>query len=190
MTTPLGLDDSGALGAQGADEPMGFVDQPIDWLPQVDEQSFVQAKGIGRLPGLTDAQVPMPSLKGVDGVRAKVVQSARDHVGVPYVWGGTSSNGWDCSGAMQWLWGQYGVQLPRISAQQAMAGKRITQDQARPGDLVAFNNGTRNGGPQAEHIAMYLGGGLIFEAPRPGVASRIRKLGSREGDHWFVGLNV
>jgi cell wall-associated NlpC family hydrolase len=113
------------------------------------------------------------------GVRAGVVESAVSFVGTPYVWGGTSPRGFDCSGFVQYVYKQIGIELPRVSYQQADSGRRIPLSALKAGDLVAWDNSSRN--PGADHIAIYLGRGRIAEAPRPGVELRIRKLGSNEG---------
>lgn len=125
--------------------------------------------------------------KGVDNTSRAVVEYAKQFIGTPYVWGGTDlKTGVDCSGFVQAVYKQMGIDLPRVSYQQANAGKRIGLDQLRPGDLVGFNNSTRNNG--ADHIAIYVGNGKIIEAPRPGIGVRIRRLGSDEGDAWGVRL--
>lgn len=115
----------------------------------------------------------------VGGNIGKLVRLGQSFVGTPYVWGGTSPDGFDCSGLMQYLYAKIGVNLPRVSYEQARAGKRVGLDGLRAGDLVAWDNSTRNNG--ADHIAMYIGGGQILEAPRPGASVRVRKLGNNEG---------
>jgi cell wall-associated NlpC family hydrolase len=117
--------------------------------------------------------------KGVSGWRKAAVQTALRYVGTPYVWGGSTPSGFDCSGLVQYALGQAGKRVPRISYQQANMGKRVGLNQLRPGDLVAWDNSTRNNG--ADHIAIYIGNGKIVEAPRPGLAVRVRSLGSNEG---------
>ena len=121
----------------------------------------------------------MPLQKGVDGWRQAVVESAREFVGTPYVWGGTTPDGFDCSGLIQYVYGQLGIQLPRVSYQQANSGRRIGLKGLRPGDLVAWDNSSRNNG--ADHIAIYAGNGQIIESPRPGLGVRTRKLNPNEG---------
>ena len=112
--------------------------------------------------------------------RAAVVAMARKYAGVPYVWGGSSPSGWDCSGFVQYVFTRNGLRgVPRVSYQQANWGTRVSRKALRPGDLVAWNNSSRNNG--ADHIAIYLGNGKIAEAPRSGVPTRIRTLGSNEG---------
>ena len=79
-----------------------------------------------------------------------VVDEARKYLGVPYVWGGTDpKRGLDCSGLVQLVYKNFGVELPRVSYMQAREGKAVPSlAQARPGDLLAF------GSPSVNHIAM------------------------------------
>lgn len=125
--------------------------------------------------------------KGVDGWRSAVVQTGLKFQGVPYVWGGSNPDGFDCSGLIQYLFAQQGIDLPRISYQQANYGDRVGLNKLRPGDLVAWDNSSRNNG--ADHIALYIGHGQILEAPRPGLSVRVRRLGEDEGA-WGVHLNL
>lgn len=129
-----------------------------------------------------------PKQGTVGGARERVGQLARQLLGTPYVWGGTDPDkGLDCSGFVQYVLKQVGVNLPRISAQQATAGRRVDVSQLQAGDLVGWNNSARNNG--ADHIAIYLGNGQIIEAPRPGLGVRIRTLDDDEGDFWGVAMN-
>jgi cell wall-associated NlpC family hydrolase len=121
--------------------------------------------------------------KGVDNTGKAIAQYAKQFLGTPYVWGGTSPDGFDCSGFVQYVYKEMGIDLPRVSFQQANAGKRIGLNKLTPGDLVSWDNSPRN--PGADHIAIYLGDGKIIEAPRPGMAVRIRRLDSNE-DAWGV----
>lgn len=98
---------------------------------------------------------------------ASIIKFAEQQLGDPYVWGGTGPNGWDCSGLMQWAFGQAGVKLPRTSQEQQRVGKPVATDAVRPGDLLF------NGNP-AHHVVMAIGGGKIIEAPRTGLNVRIR----------------
>lgn len=118
--------------------------------------------------------------KGVDGWRSQVIDAAKSAIGVMYQWGGNSlKNGVDCSGLIQQAFAAAGINLPRISAQQAQSGQRVGLKSLQPGDLVAWDNSSRNNG--ADHIAIYLGNGQIIEAPRTGLAVRIRSLSGDEG---------
>ncbi len=172
MVQPLGIDTSlEKTGIEGIDSPTLGMDfsMPTVEIPQ------------GYEPGNT-TYTPQG---GGSGSRGNVVSEAKKYLGVMYQWGGTSPKGFDCSGLVQYVLGRYGVNVPRVSYQQARAGQRVDLGQLQPGDLVAWDNATRN--PGADHIAIYIGNGQIIEAPSPGKAIRIRTLGADEGA-WGVQL--
>jgi cell wall-associated NlpC family hydrolase len=125
--------------------------------------------------------------RGSDPQRDKIISRAMQYIGTPYVWGGASPKGFDCSGLIQYVYGQEGYYLPRISADQARSGRRVSLDQLRPGDLVATDNSPRNAG--ADHIAIWLGNGQILEAPKPGKSVRVRNIGKNEG-FYGVALDI
>jgi cell wall-associated NlpC family hydrolase len=133
-------------------------------------------------PGEPDTGM-LPENTDTDGL----VGYAKKFLGVPYVWGGTSPTGFDCSGFVQYVYAHMGISLPRISADQARAGKRIGVGDLKPGDLVAWDNSSRNNG--ADHIAIYAGNGMIIEAPRPGRSVQLSHLYDT-GEAWGVRLNL
>lgn len=115
-----------------------------------------------------------PGAAGASGVTGQdVVDEAKEYLGLPYVWGGTSKEkGVDCSGLVQQVYKSLGYDLPRVSADQARHGTAIASlAEAQPGDLLAWDNSSRNNG--ADHIAIYLGDGKMIEAPRTGLDVRI-----------------
>ena len=94
-------------------------------------------------------------------VRNALVAYAQQFIGNPYVWGGTSlTGGADCSGYVLALYAQYGYGLPHSSAAQSYCGTRIDLSQVRPGDLVFYSND----GANINHVALYIGNGLIAHA--------------------------
>jgi len=98
-----------------------------------------------------------------------VVAEARKYLGVPYVWGGTDpQKGLDCSGLVQLVYKNLGYELPRVSYQQATAGRAVTGGlaNAKPGDILAFNS-------PVNHVGIYIGDGKMIEAPRPGLQVRV-----------------
>ena len=95
----------------------------------------------------------------IDGSKAEQVLGwAAKGVGTPYVHGGTSQSGWDCSGYTAWVYGKVGVNLPRQSGAQKAAGKVVSQSEAKPGDLI-WHPG---------HVGIYAGGGQMYDAGSPG----------------------
>jgi cell wall-associated NlpC family hydrolase len=98
-------------------------------------------------------------ITAIGGERGDAVRLAKSFVGMPYIWGGTDPNrGFDCSGFTQYVYKKaFGIDLPRVSYQQANSGRRVGLSALQPGDLVAWDNSSRNNG--ADHIAIYLGGG-------------------------------
>ena len=98
---------------------------------------------------------------------SRVLSLSRAEIGVRYVWGGTSPGGFDCSGLVQWVYGQLGIALPRTAQQQYAATARVTPDQLRPGDLVFFHICCQP--PDwVTHVAIYVGHGYMVDATRPG----------------------
>ena len=111
------------------------------------------------------------------GAGAAVVAEARKYLGLPYVWGGTDpTKGLDCSGLVQVVYKNLGYDLPRVSYQQAQSGRPVEGGlaNAQPGDLIAWDNSSRNNG--VDHIAIYIGDGKMIEAPRPGEKVRIAEV--------------
>lgn len=100
----------------------------------------------------------------VSGVAGGAVQAAEGEVGVPYVWGGTTPAGFDCSGLVMWAYAQVGVSLPHYSGGQYAATTHISMADIQPGDLLFYGPGG------SDHVAMYVGGGSMIEAPYTGAS--------------------
>jgi hypothetical protein len=94
------------------------------------------------------------------GLREDLVATAKKYLGVPYVWGGTSSGGFDCSGLVQTVFAENGLQLPRGSGDQYRKGKKISKSNMRLADLVFFR--TYTSGPS--HVGIYVGDGKFLHA--------------------------
>ena len=97
--------------------------------------------------------------KGVTDIQMEICEYARQFVGNPYRWGGTSlTKGADCSGFTLSVYAKYGVSLPHSSKAQANCGTKISLSELQPGDLVFY------GGKNIHHVAMYIGNGQVVHA--------------------------
>ncbi len=136
-----------------------------------DEEAYVSGEYVDVEERLEKA-VTLTELKygqGVSDVRVDMVQYAKQFVGNPYVWGGTSlTNGTDCSGFTMGIYSKYGVSLPHHAASQAQMGTKVDISSAQPGDLVFYaKNGSIN------HVAMYIGNGQVIHASSPKTGIKI-----------------
>ncbi len=101
---------------------------------------------------------------------------AQQYLGTPYKWGGASpQTGFDCSGFVQWLYGQQGVKLPRTTYQQVNSGSPVSKSGLKPGDILFFEPSAQGPG----HEGLYIGNGQFIEAPHTGADIRVSSLGGR-----------
>jgi peptidoglycan DL-endopeptidase CwlO len=108
-------------------------------------------------------------------IGGRAVQIAETQLGVPYVWGGASPSGFDCSGLTMWVYAQLGISLPHFTGGQWVAGPHVPYDQLAPGDLVFFE-------PTIGHVGIYIGGGSFIHAPHTGDVVKISSL----SDSWYA----
>jgi peptidoglycan DL-endopeptidase CwlO len=109
-----------------------------------------------------EAAAPVPA----SASGSAILDVAGRYVGVPYVSGGTTPDGFDCSGFTSYVFAQLGINLPRTSGAQAAAGTVVSRADAQPGDLI-YSPG---------HIAIYAGGNSQIDAPRPGKTIQFREI--------------
>jgi cell wall-associated NlpC family hydrolase len=113
-----------------------------------------------------DGAAPPPTQGGVVGI-------AMRYLGVPYVWGGASPSGFDCSGFSMYVYAQVGISLPHNAAMQYGYGSPVSRAQLAPGDLVFFNG--------LGHMGIYIGGGQFIHAPHTGDVVKISSL----NESWY-----
>lgn len=135
-----------------------------------------------RLAALTAAQLAREAgvvLETIDATpeQLAVVREAMRWLGVPYVWGGASPSGFDCSGLVTYVYARFGVPLPHGATMQSRLGRPVPLDRLQPADLVFF------GSPSFyHHVGIYVGGGLFIEAPHTGAVVRVSVLAGRGCD--------
>ena len=136
-------------------------------LPATTNASWASAASAAGLTGSTSA-TSASAPTGATGTGAEVVGAATKYLGVPYKWGGTDpATGLDCSGFTQRVFADLGIDIPRTSSQQATAGRPVASlAEARPGDLVFFDNSSSRAG--IDHVGLYIGGGKMIAAPQEG----------------------
>ncbi len=164
LQTQLSMLSSGGVGATA------------DTSGQFQAALAAATDGTTSTTGTTGAAATTAVGTGTTGGSASgdaVVAEAKKYLGLPYVWGGTSpTKGMDCSGLVKVVYQHFGIELPRLSADQARSGTKVgSMAEARPGDLIAWDNSSRNNG--ADHIAIYAGNGKMIEAPRTGLDIRL-----------------
>lgn len=114
------------------------------------------------------------------GSHAAVVIFAMKYLGVPYVWGGTTPSGFDCSGLVQYCYAEAGINLPRTAREQYSAGAPIPADRLdllQAGDLVFF--AYDHDPSQIHHVGIYAGSGMFIHAPQTGDVVRVSSLSER-----------
>lgn len=113
---------------------------------------------------------------GVSDVRVELVEYAKQFLGNPYVWGGTSlTKGADCSGFVLSVFKKFGMKLPHHSGSQAKQGTKISASDLLPGDLVFYGNGSGT----INHVSIYIGGGQVIHASSPKTGIKISKYNYR-----------
>lgn len=138
-------------------------DQKQDLLKYVQDHSEL-------LNTETSDIVPVTLSSDVSDKAKTIILESEKYLGVPYLWGGTSPQGFDCSGLMQYVFNSQGISIPRTSQEQQSFATTVTIAEIKPGDLV-FNNPT-----DATHVGMYIGNDMYIQAPHTGDVVKISKL--------------
>jgi peptidoglycan DL-endopeptidase CwlO len=114
------------------------------------------------------ASTPEGSTIAPPNVHGGVVGIAMRYLGVPYVWGGSSPRGFDCSGLVVYAFAQIGISLPHSTYALWNVGTAVSRDQLQPGDLVFFSG--------LGHMGIYIGGGQFIHAPHTGDVVKISSM--------------
>ena len=130
-------------------------------------------KGVGLEPlvSLVDPDGAGAGPSSASGVPSTAIgtalQAALSRQGLPYVWGADGPKSFDCSGLVQWSFAQAGITMPRVAADQAMAGPAVPVSQLEPGDLLFYHTDPTAPG-YISHVAIYLGHDEMIQAPETG----------------------
>ena len=143
----------------------------------------IEAQAAARKAAAQQAQTTAPPPTSTTGVAAPPVSVpvanpgvghpqaasiALQYLGVPYVWGGASPSGFDCSGLVMYVYGRLGISLPHYTVAQWSASEPISMSQIQPGDLVFFDG--------LGHVGIYIGNGQFVHAPHTGTVVQIASL--------------
>lgn len=118
----------------------------------------------------TGSIVPITLPSDISEDAKALIEEAQKYLGIPYVWGGTSPDGFDCSGLMQYVFNSQGIEIPRTSQEQQKFATTISMAEIKPGDLV-FNKQS-----DSTHVGMYIGNDMYIQAPHTGDVVKISKL--------------
>ena len=127
-----------------------------------------EATAAGVASGTTSAGTPGSSGAALSETTVSAMLSAAlTRRGMPYIWGAAGPASFDCSGLVQWSFAQAGMRMPRVAADQARTGPAVPVSQLQPGDLLFYHTDPTDPG-YISHVAIYLGNGLMIQAPQPG----------------------
>lgn len=172
--------DAAVLTQVLQNEELDYIETIGEWIKVSvdDEEAYVFGEYVTLEESLATA-VTMTELRygqGVSDLRVDIAEYAKQYVGNPYKWGGTSlTKGADCSGFVLAVYKKFGIKLSHSARAQAKEGKKISYSDLQPGDLIFYANssGTIN------HVALYIGGGKVIHASSPKTGIKISKYNYR-----------
>ena len=140
--------------------PLGCEHLDLTEIPYENKAStkkplfFIKGKSTGVTPSAA-------ALNGNNTTADKIIATAKKYIGVPYVWGGSTPSGFDCSGFVQYVFKAHGITLPRTSKEQWNIGTSVSKANLKPGDLVFFANTYTTG---VSHLGIYIGNNQFIHA--------------------------
>ena len=129
------------------------------------------------------SQTPNQSIIG-----QSVVQTAKQYIGTPYVYGGMSPSGFDCSGFVKYVYSLHGISLNRIANDQASNGVWVARENLQPGDIICFASSA--GGSYISHVGLYVGNNQFIHSPRTGYTVTIESLTGSYGNRYVQARRV
>lgn len=154
-------------------ERLDVVEKAEEWVKvDIDGQELYVSAEFVEISEELDTALTITEVmygEGVSDIRVELCEFAKQYVGNPYVWGGTSlTKGADCSGFVLTVFAEYGVTLPHYSVAQSKEGTAIDVSEVLPGDLIFYSNGST-----INHVAIYIGNGQVIHASSPKTGIKI-----------------
>ncbi len=167
-------EDAPVYSQLSSGEQLKVVEELDGWVKCLmdTDEVYVKAEYVEIVEGLDTAITIAQATYGmeVSELRIEIVEYAKQFLGNPYVYGGTSlTNGTDCSGFSQGVMSNFGISIPRTSSAQSGSGTSVAVSDMLPGDLVFYANSSGN----VNHVAIYMGGGQVIHASNPETGIRI-----------------
>jgi cell wall-associated NlpC family hydrolase len=119
----------------------------------------------------------------------KIIDYANKFMGIPYLWGGTTPLGFDCSGFVQYVYKNFGIDLPRVTMDQVNVGTAVSINNLQKGDLIYFRTNTAQPN-QVSHVGIYTGDNKFMQAPKTGDIIRISELTGYYKDNFVIGRRM
>jgi cell wall-associated NlpC family hydrolase len=160
------------LGTYSKGTVVTVIGQSGDWLQTAKGYifaSYTQKVGVSSTTSTTSTASRGSNIS-VTG--AQLVAIAERYLGVPYVYGGASPSGFDCSGLVQYVHNLAGISIPRVAVDQSKGGVAVSKANLKPGDLVFF-------GSPVSHVGIYIGNDQFINAPKTGDVVKISTLSTR-----------
>ncbi|MCD4548997.1 MULTISPECIES: C40 family peptidase [unclassified Schaalia] len=150
-----------------ADEVSASAEAPTVQAPETTAEQSVEAASRDSVRADVAQQAATARAVAANAAGGDIVSIAMSLVGSPYVYGGNSPAGFDCSGFTQYVYGLAGIGIPRTSGAQGAAGTKVSYAEAKPGDLVWHAYG---------HVGIYAGNGMVIEATVPGTTVTLQPI--------------
>ena len=149
---------------------------------------FRQGKAIGAVPSAAPAQSATPQTASGSASGSQILAKAAEYLGTPYVYGGASPSGFDCSGFVYYVYGTFGISVGRTPAEQYNAGTVIDKGSLQPGDIVLFAG---TGSSSISHTGIYAGNGQFIHSPNSRSTVSYSDLTSGYwSEHFYCGIRV
>ena len=172
------LSEAKALEQQASDKKATItesIEAQLSFLRKLDARVLASVNSVDSVKDAAKLLAKYAGSTSKGGSHPEIVKIASAYLGVPYVWGGESPSGFDCSGLTMYCYAKIGISLPHSAHDQYFCGKHIARSALMPGDLVFF-------GPNVEgihHVGIYVGDGKYLQAPRTGDVVKVSSLANR-----------